>query len=79
MISINWPILLMQIANFLICLFILIKFVVNPILDVMARRKAINDGVRSETSSANQLATGKLEDYENRIARARAEIVKKRD
>ena len=79
MISINWPILLMQIANFLICLFVLIKFVVNPILKVMAKRQAINDGVRSETDGARRVASDKLEDYERRIAKARAEIAQTRD
>lgn len=70
---------LFQLANFLITVALLNWLIIGPVRRVMAERRARNDGLRGDASSLNDEAAHKLEDYESRLLRARAEMAAVRD
>lgn len=78
MISLDYT-LLFQIVNFLICLFLLKKLIIGPIIDIMAKRKAINDGLTGDAQTLNEKARVKLDQYEARILKARTAAAARRD
>ena len=71
--------LLFQLVNFLVTLALLNWLIIGPVRRVMAERRARNDGLRGDTGSLNDEAARKLEDYEARLLRARAEMAAVRD
>lgn len=71
--------LLFQLVNFLVTLALLNWLIIGPVRRVMAERRARNDGLRSDTGSLNDEAARKLEAYEARLLRARAEMAAVRD
>lgn len=78
MIELNFT-LLIQLVNFLLGLFIIIKFILKPVMGVMAERQAQNDAVRQEADSLRNQAEGKLEHYRAKISEARAKTIMIRD
>lgn len=71
--------LLFQLVNFLVTLALLNWLIIGPVRRVMAERRARNDGLRGDTGSLNAEAARKLEAYEARLLRARAEMAGLRD
>lgn len=78
MIELNFT-LLIQIVNFLLGLFIIIKFIIEPVMKVMAERQAHNDGVRQEAEGLQGSADQKMENYQARISEARAKTTQMRE
>ena len=74
--GIDWKLLIAQIVNFFILLFILWKFVYRPVLDMLEKRsKTIEKGVRDAKQSEEQLK--KIEELrEKKFAEAEAKIGK---
>lgn len=71
--------LLFQLVNFLVTLALLNWLIIGPVRRVMAERRARNDGLRGDAGSLNSEAARKLEGYEARLLRARAEMAAARD
>lgn len=71
--------LLFQMLNFLITLFILNVLIIRPIRDVLARRRAHNAALAGDADSMKDIAARKLESYEARLVRARAQMASARE
>lgn len=71
--------LVFQLVNFLVTLALLNWLIIGPVRRVMAERRARNDGLRGDTGSLNTEAARKLEAYEARLLRTRAEMAAVRD
>ena len=71
--------LLFQLVNFLVTLALLNWLIIGPVRRAMAERRARSDGLRGDTGSLNDEAARKLEAYEARLLRARAEMAAVRD
>jgi F-type H+-transporting ATPase subunit b len=71
--GINWKILIAQIANFAILLFVLKKFVYNPVIKLLEERgNKIAQGLTDAKMNA-ELASATKTDYEAAMAKARTE------
>ena len=70
---------LFQLVNFLVTVALLNWLIIGPVRRVMAERRARNDGLRGDAAALNDEAARKLEDYETRLLRARAEMAAVRD
>ncbi len=72
--GIDWKLLIAQIVNFAILLFVLYKFVYKPVLDLLEKRsKTIEKGIRDAKESEERLV--KIEKMrEERMAQAEKEI-----
>ena len=66
--------LLIQLVNFLIALAIINYLIVRPVRGVLARRRAQNDEVRGAADSLESDAGLKMEGYNARIEKARADV-----
>ena len=66
--------LLIQLVNFLIALAIINYLIVRPVRGILARRRAQNDELRGAASSLEDEAGLKMEGYNARIEKARAEV-----
>lgn len=77
-ISLDYTILF-QIVNFLVCLFILKKLIIGPILEIIAKRQSINEGLTGEAQSSSEKAKVKVEQYEARLLKARADVAAQRE
>ena len=71
--------LLIQLVNFLVCVFMLNKLIIGPVLDVMNKRRGITDGLKEDARSLRQSSGDKLSDYEARIAKARMDVAALRE
>jgi len=71
--------LLFQLVNFLVSLCILNWLIIRPVRDIIARRRARNAGLLGDAQSMKTAAAQKLESYEVRLQRARADIAAVRD
>lgn len=70
---------LFQLVNFLITVALLNWLIIGPVRRIMAERRARNDGLRGDAATLNDEAAGKLEAYESRLLRARADMAAARD
>lgn len=70
MININWTVLV-QIANFLITIFLLNMVVYKPIRGILKQRKAKMDGLESNIQTISADAASKNQDFEGGIKEAR--------
>ena len=70
MININWTVLV-QIANFLITIFLLNMVVYKPIRGILKQRRAKMDGLESNIQSISADAESKNQDFEGGIKEAR--------
>lgn len=66
--------LLIQLVNFLIALAIINYLIIRPVRGVIARRRAQNDELRGTADSLEGEAGLKMEGYNARIEKARAEV-----
>ena len=66
--------LLIQLVNFLIALAIINYLIVRPVRGIIARRRAQNDELRGAAGSLEGEAGLKMEGYNARIEKARAEV-----
>lgn len=71
--------LLFQLVNFIVTLLILNFLIIRPVREMIARRRARNAGLLGEAQSMDSAAAQKLEGYEARLLRARAEIAAVRE
>ena len=66
--------LLIQLVNFLVALAIINYLIIRPVRSVIARRRAQNDELRGAADTLAAEADSKLEGYNSRIEKARAEV-----
>lgn len=66
--------LLIQLVNFLVALAIINYLIIRPVRSVIARRRAQNDELRGAADTLTAEADSKLEGYNSRIEKARAEV-----
>ena len=66
--------LLIQVVNFLIALAIINYLIIRPVRGVIARRRSQNDALRGEADALEGEAGLKMEGYNARIEKARAEV-----
>ncbi len=66
--------LLIQLVNFLVALAIINYLIIRPVRSVIARRRAQNDELRGAADTLVAEADSKLEGYNSRIEKARAEV-----
>ncbi|MBN1828164.1 MAG: ATP synthase F0 subunit B [Deltaproteobacteria bacterium] len=78
MVEINGT-LLIQIANFLILIFILNNLLFKPILRIMSERKKKLDDSTHETSSLKEELDRKMAEYELRLKEARRRALEERE
>ncbi len=78
MIDINIT-LLIQMVNFFIGLFIINHFIIKPLREVMAKRRAILSTLNVNANSLEEQAKAKLVGYEERIQKARQDMAHKRE
>lgn len=74
--GINWPVMVAQLVNFAILLFLLARFVYTPVMRLLdERREGIAQAARREAESAEKLA-GLEKEREKILVAARAESQK---
>ncbi len=66
--ELNWPTFVLEIVNFLILVWILKRFLYKPVLEALARRKAVIDKTLSDAKSRQDDATALEQQYKNRLA-----------
>jgi F-type H+-transporting ATPase subunit b len=78
--GINWKLLIAQIVNFLILLFVLYKFAYTPVLKVLNdRTKKIEDGIKNAEDAKNKLIelSAREKDVLSKARKEAQEIIKK--
>ncbi len=78
MIEINIT-LLFQLVNFIIGLLIINHFIIKPLREVMAKRRAIINGLDDDVNGLSSTAKSKIVEYEARLQKTKAEIARNRD
>jgi F-type H+-transporting ATPase subunit b len=66
--ELNWSTFALEIINFLILVWILKRFFYQPVLEVIARRRAAIEKTRSDALQLQDEAEGLRSQYENRLA-----------
>jgi F-type H+-transporting ATPase subunit b len=66
--ELNWSTFVLEIINFLILVWILKRFFYQPVLDVIARRRAGIEKTRADAKSLQDEAQALRSQYENRLA-----------
>jgi F-type H+-transporting ATPase subunit b len=72
-VELNWSTFLLEILNFLVLVWILKRFLYNPVLDTLARRKAAVEKNLSDAKALHDEAEALNVRYENRLSRWEAE------
>lgn len=65
--TLNWSTFLLEIINFLVLIWILKRFLYQPVLDVIARRRADIDAQLAQSHQLHDQAVVLKLDYENRL------------
>jgi F-type H+-transporting ATPase subunit b len=78
MIDIDWT-LFMQIANFLILVFLLNMVLFRPIRGILKERQGILSGLQSDISSLSESEHGVRQDIQSELLSARKSGINKRD
>jgi F-type H+-transporting ATPase subunit b len=78
MIDIDWT-LFMQIANFLILVFLLNMVLFRPIRGILKERQNLLSGLQSDISSLNETEQGVRQDIQGELLSARKSGINKRD
>jgi F-type H+-transporting ATPase subunit b len=78
MIDIDWT-LFMQIANFLILVFLLNMVLFRPIRGILKERQGILSGLQSDISSLTETEQGVRQDIQGELLSARKSGINKRD
>ncbi len=71
--------LLFQFVNFMIGLFIINYFIIKPLREVMAKRRALLGGLDTESNSFETSAKQKLDEYEESLKKARESVSEQRN
>ncbi len=71
--------LLFQIVNFVIGLLIINHFIVKPLREVIAKRRAAFSSLEGDASGLDSKAKSKLVEYEARLQKVRAEVTNARE
>lgn len=71
--------LLIQLANFLITLFVLNLLLIKPIRKIIRERRALMDGLAGDAAGFEQKAKNSLADYEAQLTKARQEAALARE
>lgn len=71
--------LLIQLANFLITLFVLNLLLIKPIRKIIRERRALMDGLTGEAESFEEKAKSSLDNYEAELTKARQEAALARE
>jgi F-type H+-transporting ATPase subunit b len=66
--ELNWSTFALEIINFLVLVWILKRFLYQPVLEVIARRRAGIDQTRADAEALHQNAEQLQEQYEGRLA-----------
>jgi F-type H+-transporting ATPase subunit b len=66
--ELNWSTFLLEILNFLVLVWILKRFLYQPVLDVIARRRAAIENKLAEAEQLHTDADALKDQYENRLA-----------
>jgi F-type H+-transporting ATPase subunit b len=67
-VELSWPIFLLEIINFLVLIWILKRFLYKPVLEAVAKRKAMIDKTLSDAKGKETGAQALAEQYQNRLA-----------
>ncbi len=78
MISLNITILF-QFVNFVVGLIIINHFIIKPIREVLAKRRAIFDGLETDVNGLMRTSQSKLVEYDARLQKTRQEITQIRE
>lgn len=78
MVEINITILF-QFVNFMLGLLIINYFIIKPLREVMAKRRALLDGLGTESSNFENSAKKKLDEYEESLKKARESVAVERN
>lgn len=71
--------LLIQLVNFFIAIYVLNILLIRPIRDILAKRKAVMDGLTGEAEGFEQNAASRLTRYQAELAQARQAAGQNRD
>jgi len=66
MLDINWSTLLLQVANFLVLVFILTRFLFKPLKEMLDKRAALATGAMDEAEEARRKADALRREYEGK-------------
>jgi F-type H+-transporting ATPase subunit b len=66
--EINWSTFLLEIFNFLVLIWILKRFLYQPVLDIIARRRAAIEDQLAQTKQQQEEADSLKQKYEHRLA-----------
>jgi len=67
-VQIDWSTIVLEIVNFLVLVWILKRFLYQPVLDVIERRRAGIDATAREAEATGREAEALKQQYENRLA-----------
>jgi F-type H+-transporting ATPase subunit b len=67
-VELSWPTFFLQIINFLVLVWILKRFLYKPVLEAVARRKAVIDKTMADAKAEEARARALVEQYQNRLA-----------
>jgi F-type H+-transporting ATPase subunit b len=80
--ELGWPTFVLQVVNFLVLVWLLKRFLYKPVLEAIARRKAVIDQTLHEAADKENAAEALARQYQNRLAewegekqKLRAEVV----
>jgi F-type H+-transporting ATPase subunit b len=67
-VELNWPTFALEIVNFLVLIWILKRFLYKPVLEAIARRKAMIDKTLADAAAKEAGAQALVQQYQNRLA-----------
>jgi F-type H+-transporting ATPase subunit b len=67
-VELNWPTFFLEIVNFLVLVWILKRFLYQPVLEVISQRKALIDKTLSDATARQADAQALERQYQNRLA-----------